>query len=93
MAMLYNNALIYGRLTNCGLVTAYGGLDLDQYWLRQLPVAWWRQGISWTNNEFSFVKFCAIPLKSNFQKIIQANFLYNEFENCTFKIIAPSSRG
>ena len=30
-------------LTQCGLVTLHGDIDLSQHWLRLWPVAWWHQ--------------------------------------------------
>ena len=38
---------------------------------------------------FALVGFCGIHLRA----ISQANILYNEFENCTFKRIATSPMG
>ena len=40
-------------LTNCGLVTPYGGRDLDQHWFRYWLVAWRHQAITWTNVDLS----------------------------------------
>ena len=47
-------------LTYCGLVMPYADINLGQYWLRLRLVAWWHQAITWTNADFSWVRFCGI---------------------------------
>ena len=47
-----------GKLIHCGLVMAYGDIDLGQHWLR-----WRHQSVTWTNDDFSLVRFCGIHLR------------------------------
>ena len=37
---------------------AYGDIDLGQHWLR-----WRHQSVTWTNDDFSLVRFCGIHLR------------------------------
>ena len=39
--------------------------DLDQNWLRYWLVAWRHQAITWSNNDFSRVRFCGIHSRKN----------------------------
>ena len=36
-------------ITQCGLITQYGDIDESRWWL----LAWWHQGITWTNVDVS----------------------------------------
>ena len=54
----------YSLLTQCGLVTPYGGRDLGQHWLRQWIVAWRHQSITWTNVDVSSVRLSDIHLRA-----------------------------
>ena len=43
-------------LTQCGLMTPYGDINLSQLWLRQWLVAWQHQAITWTNVDLLSVR-------------------------------------
>ena len=54
---------IYTRLKelmHCGLMSSYGEKDLGQHRLRKWLVAWWYQAMTFTNIDFSLVRFCGI---------------------------------
>ena len=54
----------FSCLTHWDLVTPYGGRDLGQHWFRQWLVAWRHQAITWTNVDFSLVRFLVIHLRA-----------------------------
>ena len=58
----------YG-LIHCGILTPCGNIDLGQHWLRYLLAAWCRQAITWTNADFSLVRFCGIHLSAILQQV------------------------
>ena len=62
------------ELTHCDQVTPYG--DIDQY-------QHWHQAITWTNVDFSLVRFFAIHVSA------KDALLYNESENYNFKTLPP----
>ena len=82
-------------LTHCGLVMLYG--DLDQYWLRWWLDAWWHQAITWTNADFSSVRFCDIHLRAISQQGPELLFgtmsLLYFYPFYTFEITTSSPRG
>ena len=43
------------HFTQCGLLTAYGDINLGQHWLRQWVVGWGHQAINWTNVDLTSV--------------------------------------
>ena len=52
------------HLTDCGLVTQYGDIDLSQLWLGQWLAAWQHQAITWTNVDLSSVRSYGIHLRA-----------------------------
>ena len=75
---------------NCGLVTSYGDIDLDQHWLRLWLVTWPGRAIAWTNIDLILMGFSGIHLRAISLRVSTA--LYNGFENY-FKKTATSPRG
>ena len=70
----YNNGWCHKpltALTHCGLVKPYGNRDLGQHWLRQWLVAWQHQAITWTNVDWSSVKFSDIHIRAISQEVPQ----------------------
>ena len=53
---------------------ACGGIDLGQHWLRYWFVAWCHQAITWTNADFSWLRFCGIPLRAMLQQVPKLSF-------------------
>ena len=53
------NFSAFSELIHCSLMTTYGGIDLGQHWL----VAWQHQAITWTNVDFSLVRFYGIHMR------------------------------
>ena len=78
---------------DCTLVTLYGGINPDQYWLRKWLVASWHQAITWTNTDFALVRFCWTDLTAITQRVHKVLLCYNEFEKATFNIIAACHIG
>ena len=72
---------------HCALVTPYGDIDLGQHRLRQWLVPRQHHAITWTNFDFSLVRYSP---KGNFTVNVQATFLYDEFENSLLEIIVQS---
>ena len=66
----------------------YGEIDLGQHWFRKWLVAWWHQIFTLTNVDFPLYvsQFQWNSSEGNFTEIVQANVLYNEFDNYIFKI-------
>ena len=78
--------LIWGQLTHCSLSAQYGEIYLCQHCLRYWLVAWQHQAITWTNEDSSFMKFCALHLSS--QQVPRLKFYI-----MTLKMTATSSWG
>ena len=57
------------ELTYCGLVMPDGDRDLGQHWLRQWIVAWRHQAITWTNVDWSSMKFSDIHIRAISQQM------------------------
>ena len=64
------------NLIHCGLVTAYGNIDLSQYWLRLWLVAWQHQVITWTTVDLSSKASCGIHLREISQGMLM-NIIHN----------------
>ena len=62
-------------------MTPDGYIGLGQHWLRH---------ITWTNANFSLVRFYEIQLEAILQRLPKQLFSVMSFENHTFKIIATS---
>ena len=79
-------------LTHCGLVMPYGDKDLGQHWLRQGPVAWWHQAITWINVDIIKGVLWHSP-ESNFTRGVDDINLWRLFKDYTFEIMTTSPRG
>ena len=64
----YNRTTVVDILTHCSLVMPHRNINLVQHWLGQWLVTWCHQAITWTNVEFSLVKFCGIHLRTISQR-------------------------
>ena len=49
-------------------------MDLGRHWLRQWLVAWRHQAITWTNVDWSSVKYSDIHIRAISQQMIQLSF-------------------
>ena len=63
MCKIYRSCLV-SALNNCGFVTPYSDIELEQHWVRLWLVAWRHQAITWTNIDLSSVKSCALHLRA-----------------------------
>ena len=66
----YELSVIYMNLTDCGLVTPYGHIELDRHWLRLWLIAWQHQVIISTNVDLSSNLFCGIHLRTISQEML-----------------------
>ena len=80
------------QLTNCGLVTPYGDIDLDQHWLGKWRVAWWHQAITWTSVDLSPVCFIGNHLRAVSQEIHHSPVDYTTLKT-TYIFLFKSYRG
>ena len=66
---------------------------LGQTWLGQWLVAYWHQAITWTNVDFSPVRFLGIDMRSISQQVLKLLFCIMNLKSYTLKFIATFSRG
>ena len=69
------------KLTNCGLVTPYGVVDMSQQRFRWSPV--WYQAITWTN--------CQLDQSNNLQWSLNQNEIILIEENAFAKVVCKMS--
>ena len=58
-----------------------------------LHVVWLNKAITWTNVDFSSIRFCGMPPESNFTESAQEYNPQHELENFTLKMIGRSAGG
>ena len=74
-------------LTHCGMVMPYSTIELGQYWLKWLLVAWQHQAITSTSTDQSSARTCDIHFRAISLESLKISIVDMSSKMTDFKII------